>query len=199
MEDNDNLFGSDNDEEDEKKERGQQEDSDDDDMKIEGAKGKKTEDSALFGSDDDEEEDGDVEKEEKEDRDEDDEDGEDGKSRFTSKQQDLDDLFGADNSDPLFTAPAIIKKPISVSKLCIPIRNVLPDSSACMAIKMPNFVKIAPTCFDPQTLDVEEEGRLMGGATSVIRWRYKVDINGDAEIGADGEPVRESNARYEQY
>jgi Leo1-like protein len=37
--------------------------------------------------------------------------------------------------------------------------------------------------------------RFIGGATSVIRWRYRVDENGNYELGNDGEPIRESNAR----
>lgn len=36
---------------------------------------------------------------------------------------------------------------------------------------------------------------MIGGATSVIRWRYKVDENGDFVIGQNGEPEKESNAR----
>jgi hypothetical protein len=186
-EEDDKLFGSDNEEDEEKKK--EEDEDDDDDMKIKGAS--KEKESALFGSDDEEEGD----EEEKGEREEKDEDGEDGRSRFSSKQQDLDDLFG-DNTESLFTStPAVAKKPITVSKLCIPTRNFLPEPSACMAIKMPNFVKIAPVCFDPDTLDVQEESRIMGGATSVIRWRYKVDSNGDMEMDSNGDPVKESNAR----
>ena len=29
----------------------------------------------------------------------------------------------------------------------------------------------------------------------MIRWRYKTDENGDFEIGADGLPIKQSNAR----
>ena len=115
-------------------------------------------DSALFGSDDDDDNDDDAEKELGSD-----EDGEDGRSRFTSKQQDLDDLFGGTNTESIFTAaPPVVKKVITVSKLCIPERTALPDPAYCIAIKMPNFVKIAPTRFDPEKLNVEEESKMMG-------------------------------------
>ena len=35
----------------------------------------------------------------------------------------------------------------------------------------------------------------LGGATSVIRWRYKTDYKGDVELDNDGQPIKESNAR----
>ena len=137
----------------------------DDDPKIEKASDeiKKTvasdeKVSALFGSDDDEDNDDDAEKEMGSD-----EDGEDGRSRFSSKQQDLDDLFGGTNTEPIFlAAPPVVKKVITVSKLCIPERTALPDPAYCIAIKMPNFVKIAPTRFEPEKLNVEEESKAMG-------------------------------------
>lgn len=114
----------------------------------------------LFGSDDDEDNENSVDKEAQLD-----EDGEDGRSRFSSKQQDLDDLFGG-KAEPMFaSSPVIVKKPTTVAKLCIPDRIALPDPTLCMAIKMPNFVKIAPTCFIPEKLDVDEETKLLGKET----------------------------------
>lgn len=164
---NDNLFGSDNEAENdsdaEPTTRVSTEDDQVDEVATEAVqeqdlpKEKVVEQNAdLFGSDDDEEN----ENSDKEAHD--DEDGEDGRSRFTSKQQDLDDLFGG-KGEPMFTStPVIVKKPTTVAKLCIPERIALPDPTLCMAIKMPNFVKIAPTCFNPEKLDVDEETKLLG-------------------------------------
>ena len=153
----DNLFGSDNEEGDDKKKESfetdeRDEDADlDEDEKVNTAH-HENETSALFGSDDEDEVENDATEA----------DGEDGRSRFSSKQQDLDDLFGV-NGESIFTStPVVTKKAATVSKLCIPQRKALPDTSSCMAIKMPNFVKIAPVGFDPAKLDVEEESRIMG-------------------------------------
>ena len=159
----DDLFGSDNEEGDDKKLESFETDERDEDVNVDEDEkvntadhGKET--SALFGSDDEDE----VENDATED------DGEDGRSRFSSKQQDLDDLFGG-NGESMFTStPVITKKAATISKLCIPQRKALPDTSSCMAIKMPNFVKIAPVGFDPSKLDVEEESRIMGEQKVII-------------------------------
>ena len=158
--DDDNLFGSDDEEVDDKKKETSQsnqqnDDADGDEEEMIDAAPAKKKNSDLFGSDDDEADEEAAEEENGED-------GEDGRSRFSSKQQDLDDLFGGSGESMFESAPPIVKKPVTVSKLCIPNRNPLPEASSCMAIKMPNFVKIAPLCFDPAKLDVEEESRLMG-------------------------------------
>ena len=34
-----------------------------------------------------------------------------------------------------------------------------------------------------------------GGATNIIRWRYKLDHNGEIELDNNNEPIKESNAR----
>ena len=165
---NDNLFGSDNeaenDSEAETTNRVSAEDEPadtvaiDKDQEQELPSEKVVEQNAdLFGSDDEEDNENSVDKEAQYD-----EDGEDGRSRFSSKQQDLDDLFGG-KAEPMFaSSPVIVKKPTTVAKLCIPDRIALPDPTLCMAIKMPNFVKIAPTCFNPEKLDVDEETKLLG-------------------------------------
>mmetsp|Transcript_12658 Transcript_12658/g.12296 ORF Transcript_12658/g.12296 Transcript_12658/m.12296 type:complete len:599 (-) Transcript_12658:68-1864(-) len=132
----------------------------------------------LFGSDDDEAEEKGA--------------GDDGKSRFTDRQQDLDDLFGVKEESSAEALVPVVQ-PITVSKLCLGERVALKEDS--IAIRMPNFVKIAPTCFEPETLDVDEELKALGGAATIIRWRYKRDENGEIEIGNDGLPQRESNAR----
>ena len=165
---NDNLFGSDNEAEndsepevtsrvaigDDKVDEVAAEAVVDEDLPAEKAV---EQNADLFGSDDEEDNENSVDKEAH-----DDEDGEDGRSRFSSKQQDLDDLFGG-KAEPMFaSSPVIVKKPTTVAKLCIPDRISLPDPTLCMAIKMPNFVKIAPTCFNPEKLDVDEEAKLLG-------------------------------------
>lgn len=191
MEDaDDNLFGSDqegSDGEEELLDSGvlapvitneKGDDEEKEEEKNEGMEEEKEETAeGLFGSDDDEEEEGA---------------GDDGKSRFTDRQQDLDDLFGVKEESSMEASVPVVQ-PVTVSKLCLGERVVLEDNS--IAIRMPNFVKIAPTCFEPETLDVEEEIKSMGGAATIIRWRYKKDENGEVEIGDDGLPVRESNAR----
>lgn len=155
--DDDNLFGSDNEEGDDKKKDTPEtdelnEDADGDEEKEVKAAASEKESSALFGSDDEDDRENDAAED----------DGEDGKSRFSSKQQDLDDLFGINGESMFTSAPVVIKKAATVSKLCIPQRKALPEPSSCMAIKMPNFVKIATVGFDPAKLDVEEEGRILG-------------------------------------
>ena len=172
---NDNLFGSDNEAENDSEAEPVQRVSPEKDQgdevaagavieqKVLSEKGKIAEQNAdLFGSDDEEDNES-VGKEALDDKgDRDDEDGEDGRSRFSSKQQDLDDLFGG-KAEPMFaSSPVIVKKPTTVAKLCIPDRIALPNPTMCMAIKMPNFVKIAPTCFNPEKLDVDEETKLLG-------------------------------------
>ena len=170
MDDKDsNLFGSDNEDENDSDQEnvnvktvesqeveGEKEDAEQ--IVNSEAAARVVQDSALFGSDDDDDNDSGKEAEIN-----DDEDGEDGRSRFSSKQQDLDDLFGANGESSMFTAaPPVVKKVITVSKLCIPERIALPDPQLCMSIRMPNFVKIAPTCFEPEKLNVEEESKMMG-------------------------------------
>lgn len=165
---NDNLFGSDNeaenDSEPETTNRVSAEDEPADTVATETVQEQELpaekvveQNADLFGSDDEEDNENSVDKEAQYD-----EDGEDGRSRFSSKQQDLDDLFGG-KAEPMFaSSPVIVKKPTTVAKLCIPDRIALPDPTLCMAIKMPNFVKIAPTCFNPEKLDVDEETKLLG-------------------------------------
>jgi hypothetical protein len=176
MDDKDsNLFGSDNEEENDSDQEPvnvkaveSREVDDEDEEPAEKSNSvvaaKEAQDSALFGSDDDDDNDSVKEAEANYD-----EDGEDGRSRFSSKQQDLDDLFGGNGDSSMFTAaPPVVKKVITVSKLCIPERIALPDPQLCMSIRMPNFVKIAPTCFEPEKLNVEEESKMMGMNSSLL-------------------------------
>jgi RNA polymerase-associated protein LEO1 len=143
-------------------------------------------DGALFGSDDDdmaveggnEEESEQIEVTEKE--------------RATKSRSELDDLFGDEKA---VAAPQVVTKAVPISRLRLPEREVLPEPTMTMAVKMPNFVKIETDEFMQSTFDKLNDADKFGAASAVIRWRYKRDSEGNIITGEDGQPVKESNAR----
>ena len=56
-------------------------------------------------------------------------------------------------------------------------------------------MKIQPAPFESSTHDVESEKCNFGKATAVIRWRFRRDSSGSIMKDAQGNPLRESNAR----
>ena len=112
--------------------------------------------------------------------------------------EDLDDLLGdVDGEGKKLASPVHAKKKVSVSvaQVRLPDRVLLPPPSTCMAVKMPNCVKIQPDGFDLATFNADDEVAAFGGVETVIRWRVKRDAQGAIVYGADGQPEKESNAR----
>ena len=110
------------------------------------------------------------------------------------QDNELDDLFG-DEGETTFSPSVIKKKTVSIAKLCLPERTKLPDPSTCIAMKMPNFVKIQTEGYDEDTHNAEAEAAAFGGIMSVIRWRVKRDADGQVMMGENGMPMKESNSR----
>jgi len=130
----------------------------------------------------------------------------------------FDFLGGGDDEDMLSSKPAFlppVKKHVKTSSsLSLPPHVPGPlaaeDANTTNAIlaggKVPIFY-MQPRPFDKDAYDpVEEDLMLMskdasteGGTLApgqVIRWRYKTNSLGEQVMGADGKPVRESNARF---
>ena len=217
--DNDDLFGSDNEDEEEVVKTEEQpsiavtattEDVNivsepkekEVEVKVQTSSSSHEEEGDLFGSDDEDEE----KDQEKGGDDDDDENNaspshrKDGISHemdvpsSAPKENELDDLFG-DEGETTFSPSVVKKKTVSIANLCLPERTKLPDSSTCIAIKMPNFVKIQTEGYDVETHNAEAEAAALGGIMSVIRWRIKRDANGDVMMGENGKPLKESNSR----
>lgn len=63
--------------------------------------------------------------------------------------------------------------------------------------KLPNILGIQSQCFDKERYDGDEEEKSYKGYThNIIRWRYKKDATGELLRDAQGDLVRESNARF---
>eukprot|EP00957_Ditylum_brightwellii_P072173 5485831-Ditylum_brightwellii.AAC.1 len=63
--------------------------------------------------------------------------------------------------------------------------------------KLPNLLGINPDAFDPATFDPDlEEREYRGYVHNMIRWRYKVDKDGNKMRDANNKLIRESNARF---
>ena len=110
-------------------------------------------------------------------------------SSQSQNESTLDDIFGEHDRKLKSSS-----KPRSSSKLCLIDPHSFANSTAHY-LRTPNFMKIQPTPFDRASHDVEAEKRSFGKATAVIRWRYRRDSSGSVMKDAEGNPLRESNAR----
>ena len=88
-----------------------------------------------------------------------------------------------------------LKHAATHSKICISNTEKLQEDAATFSVKLPNFLKIQTKPYTKKLHHEEAESTLFPGATSMIRWRYKQNQNGDVEMDEKGQPVRESNAR----
>ena len=81
------------------------------------------------------------------------------------------------------------------AKLCIPETRKISSEAVAFSLKLPNFLKLQTKPYDKQLHSEETETSLFHGATSMIRWRYKLNKDGNIEVDEKGLPVRESNTR----
>jgi len=139
----------------------------------------------LFGDDDDD--DDDVNNVRQHDGDDDNDD------------EDIDkDLFG-DNNDNTMDLDNVEKIVETIHYgLCIPPNDAkrITDSSNNLFLRTPNSLEILPNTFDIKTYDSLNEQQTVGSVvTTLIRWRYKLDNDGNIVNDANGKPIRESNTR----
>mmetsp|Transcript_21059 Transcript_21059/g.30418 ORF Transcript_21059/g.30418 Transcript_21059/m.30418 type:complete len:503 (+) Transcript_21059:28-1536(+) len=113
------------------------------------------------------------------------------------EKSEMDELFGSDDEGGTHATTLVTRPEYSApshSTLCITKNRRMSDDPQIL-LRTPNFLKIQSTAFDPATYNGDLENELFPQATSVIRWRYKTNSLGEKIIGADGKPIRESNAR----
>mmetsp|Transcript_70938 Transcript_70938/g.139324 ORF Transcript_70938/g.139324 Transcript_70938/m.139324 type:complete len:571 (+) Transcript_70938:3-1715(+) len=122
-------------------------------------------------------------------------------------QKHIDDYFAKDESDGKVdeleqilgkaeTKPAAKEmKAKTRSKVLMHPTYKVPATDSAMFVRTPNFIKIQPAEYNQSLYEADSERKVFEGSTAVVRWRNKLDANGEIVIGADGKPVRESNAR----
>jgi RNA polymerase-associated protein LEO1 len=81
------------------------------------------------------------------------------------------------------------------SKIAMHPTYKVPPKHSTLFVRTPNFIKIQPTEYEEPLYEADSERQLFDGSTAVVRWRTKRDSNGEIMLGADGKPIRESNAR----
>lgn len=82
----------------------------------------------------------------------------------------------------------------STLHLAISEATMISENKVNNFVRIPNFVKIQPREFSDD-YDPSAEEELFAEATAVIRWRYKVDSDGEVIKDDNGNPVMESNAK----
>ena len=87
------------------------------------------------------------------------------------------------------------KQKATHAKICIPDTKKIADQASTFSVRLPNFLKMQTNPYNKQLHHEEAEAALFLGATSMIRWRHKLNQNGDVELDTMGLPVKESNAR----
>jgi RNA polymerase-associated protein LEO1 len=138
--------------------------------------------AAIFGSDDDDNESG----------------NEGNGTAAKPKQEGLDDIFGSDDENiAAQVVPSHRTK--STSELSLPVLNhQINERDIAVITQLPKYLRLQTIPFDAATRtheDDEEERSMFPDAVDMIRWRYKKDNDGNIEVDANGNPVRESNAR----
>ena len=115
----------------------------------------------------------------------------------------MEDIFGSDDENSERRSNSIsapVQAKIAHSKFCIPNRvSNVQESSQGIMVRMPNFVKLQSTPFEKSAHPEKLEEEQFAGATAVIRWRNKLDENGEVILDANGKPIKESNARLVKY
>ena len=111
------------------------------------------------------------------------------------------------------TAGALHKKPRTSGKMYLPTAPAFAEDSAeKMYVRVPEVLRIQSDGYEKQSYDAEEEikdfmvsfekrGKMQVSEaiiSDVVRWRAKVGSDGAPIIGADGNPVKESNARLQK-
>ena len=75
----------------------------------------------------------------------------------------------------------------------------VPAQHQAVFVRTPNFIKIQTAEYDEVEYDDKAERVTFDGSTAVIRWRLKRDQDGRVVMDANGNPVKESNARVIQW
>ncbi len=107
-----------------------------------------------------------------------------------AKNKDLDQILGAGQ-----TSVETQVKSKTNSTLSIPDTYKISEQDTSFFMRTPNFIKIQSEPFDSATHNSETEKTQFGNTTSVVRWRYKRDENGDIVLDSSGIAVKESNAK----
>lgn len=158
--------------------------------------GRGEEEKALFGSDDDDdEEEFDERAEAPRSKPMDAPEGEEGDA-VRGQREGLDDLFGSDDEGAGERRGRNEPRAKTTSELQLPdLQKTLPDGTLAIASTMPSYLRIQSRPFVSSEHDSVQERQALEGAIDVIRWRTKVDADGNPVRDAHGNIVRESNAR----
>jgi hypothetical protein len=113
------------------------------------------------------------------------------KAREVTDENIMDFMY--EEGDEIKTSQSKLKA--THAKICIPNSHKLSAEASTFTLKLPNFLKIQTNPYNKQTHHEDAEASLFAGATSMVRWSYKYDHNGEVELDEKGAPVRESNAR----
>jgi RNA polymerase-associated protein LEO1 len=81
------------------------------------------------------------------------------------------------------------------AKICIPESTKISEQVHTFSLRLPNFLKMQTNPHNKLAHHESAEAAQFQGATSMIRWRHKLDQKGEVELDDKGLPVRESNAR----
>lgn len=87
------------------------------------------------------------------------------------------------------------KKKMSSSSLYLPELPSHKEASSIFSIRTPNYMKFQPLQFDRESHDSKEERKQFTNASSIVRWRNKVDLSGHVMRSTDGNQIKESNTR----
>ena len=113
----------------------------------------------------------------------------------STTNNDLDDLFGEMDDDEAQTTNVKAERQTTQSILNLPEVSSFVNNASIFSIRTPNFMKFQPDEYDKESYDPSNETTKFNKASSVIRWRNKVDASGNILLSNDKKPIRESNAR----
>jgi RNA polymerase-associated protein LEO1 len=114
--------------------------------------------------------------------------------RDADQTTDMKTILGEDFEDE---PPA--EKTKTTSQLCLVRAPIFSSKDAHTLVKMPRSISIQDKCFDERTYDASTEAQMFSGASTVIRWRYMKDAQGNVRTDEHGEKLVESNARLVRY
>lgn len=111
------------------------------------------------------------------------------------RSNELDQILGKVDVKPSFKDSRIKTK----SRVVLPSTFKVPTNNVSVFVRTPNFIKIQTEVFEKDLYDDKNERELFDGSTAVVRWRNKVDENGQVVLDSTGKPIMESNARMIQW
>jgi RNA polymerase-associated protein LEO1 len=113
-----------------------------------------------------------------------------------SQREGLDDLFGSDDEVGAERRTKNEPRVKTTSELCLPdLEKTLPHGTLAIATTMPSYLRIQTTAYVNSEHDSVQERKALEGAIDVIRYRTKLDADGNPVRDSHGNIVKESNAR----